>query len=326
MIFALIITFIVSHPGPAEHFAAFARELEDRNLDCTLIARDTALKKLENSGLNVIQFSEEALQAAAKSQLIFLEVCDVRMAELPRKLGKERCVAYYDNPEKEVPGGYKDNAKKVIEAAGRVIYAIEDLGYYPVEKVEEFRKMRISQAERKEAFFRDQGIKNPEGKKAIVFFGSANSAYYEGAFPRLLEILEKVQGHLPNHLFILQRHPRSSIEAGSKLPSGVIVTDDKFAFDDAVALADVALYYQTSAAPQFVLAGIPTLQVAHEVNADLLIRNRVCQVATTPEEFIDCISQVSVSDPEKVSGLLGIRSDWKERLYKTVQQLLTVEQ
>lgn len=103
---ATMITFIVSHPGPAEHFAVFAEELGKKSLECTLIARDVAWDNLKNTRLNAVE---------------------------------------------------------------RVIYAIEDLGYYPIEKVEQFQSLRTTQVERKNAFFQAHGIENPKGKKAVSF-------------------------------------------------------------------------------------------------------------------------------------------------------------
>jgi hypothetical protein len=64
-------------------------------------------------------------------------------------------LAYYDNPEPYVPGGYSETAAKVMQLAHRTLFANANLadqphkqkgiGYYPTEEAETLRRLRKSQ-------------------------------------------------------------------------------------------------------------------------------------------------------------------------------------
>ncbi len=57
-------------------------------------------------------------------------------------------------------------------------------------------------------------------------------------------------------------------------------------------MADAAFYYQTSMGPQFVLAGIPTVQIAHETYQDILVKNKLSPSVTDVEQFLDVLDEI----------------------------------
>ena len=102
----------------------------------------------------------------------------------------------------------------------------------------------------------------------------------------------------------------------------IILSD--FSSEEAQIIADGALYYQTSMGPQFVLAGIPTLQVGHETFEDILVRSRLCLSVTTVDEFISVINDLSdqqnTISQELILEGLGIKSNWLEIMEKVLNQ------
>ena len=87
--------------------------------------------------------------------------------------------------------------------------------------------------------------------------------------------------------------------------------------DDAQIVADAALYYQTSMGPLFALANIPAIQVGHDIYADILVRNNLCQTATTAADFAFALSKLEEHTPVDRAIILdglGISADWFERL------------
>jgi formylmethanofuran dehydrogenase subunit E-like metal-binding protein len=85
--------------------------------------------------------------------------------------------------------------------------------------------------------------------------------------------------------------------------------------DDIQVVTDVALYHQTSMAPQLVLAGIRTIQVDYEKSEDFLVVNHLCPSVTTALEFMDALAHAnqSVQTEEQyklITESLGIKEDW----------------
>ncbi len=89
--------------------------------------------------------------------------------------------------------------------------------------------------------------------------------------------------------------------------------------DEAQIVADAMLYYQTSMGPQFVLAGIPTVQIGHNTYEDILVKNGLCPSVTDAVGFLNALTRLQKS-AEKKSGHeaiyqgLGITSCWANQL------------
>ena len=89
--------------------------------------------------------------------------------------------------------------------------------------------------------------------------------------------------------------------------------------EEAMIAADYAIYYQTSLAAQFILAGIPTIQAGHNTYEDLLIRNHLCESVTTAEELQAALEKAKVPNEQKLLEDLGVRSNWPELLEQALQ-------
>lgn len=263
---------------------------------------------------------------------------------------------YYDNPEPFVPGGYSKTASKVIQLAQKVLFAnsnfthgqiYEDpdkqieipfenrigLGYYPIDQAERIAKKRASsQQQFREQFFSKHSLKDL-GQKILVYAGGNNDEYFSKAFPAFLRILDEAVQHtdLSNLIILLQQHPGAKgsnfdahlmkkwIDQQNQRKNAPQLILSELNSGDAQVMADTMLYYQTSMGPQFVLAGIPTIQVGHQVYEDILVKNRLCLTATNAEQLLNAFThlqtnQVTVLNHEVISRGLGICSDWAVRL------------
>lgn len=269
-------------------------------------------------------------------------------AALKRFAPHARRFTYYDNPEPYVPGGYSSVASRVMKAsecpilfananlACEIIYqepgkAIDfgnqdriGIGYYPIEAAEKIAQRRaVEQTAKRQEFFVRHRIKD-ERQKVLVYFGGNNTEYFEKAFPAFLSLLE--QADLSHYVVVFQQHPSakaqnldlSMVESWMQqnrtaAAPRVVVSDINS--DEAQIIADVAMYYQTSMGPQFVLAGIPTIQVGHETFEDLLVKRDLCASVTDVEHLLKALHQLRVDiDPDIIYQGLGIKPDWLQRL------------
>ncbi|MEK7339170.1 MAG: hypothetical protein AABZ92_00465, partial [Verrucomicrobiota bacterium] len=259
--------------------------------------------------------------------------------------------AYYDNPESFVPGGYSSTAAKVMKLAQGVFFANAHLakdkiyselgkeidltgkerigiGYYPVSQAGVVAKKRETEHEAKRAEFLKKLDIEDTGQKVCVYFGGNNEEYFERAFPAFLSFLKAEDLNLENVVIVVHQHPGAKkenldvqkldacLKNFSDKPK-VIVSD--FSSDDAQVLADVALYYQTSMAPQFILSGIPTVQVGHERYEDILVRNHLASTATNSEEFVHHLKDMKEQPKEAIFKGLGYEEKWPENLKKAIQ-------
>lgn len=266
-------------------------------------------------------------------------------------------LTYYDNPEPYVPGGYSNVAGEVMFAAQKVLFANANLqessiyqepnkeiklsenarvgvGYYPIAQADKLTIRRKEEHDKLRAQFLAKHGLEDRGQKVLVYFGGNNEEYFTKAFPAFLKFLSK--GNLSNIVIVLQQHPgaksqnrdRYQVESwvkeyGKAANSPRVVVSDE-ATDQMQVVADGALYYQTSMGPLFALAGIPTIQVAHETYSDILVRNGLCPSVTNPTDFITAIAAIK---PVEVSEMqrrtiykgLGIREDWFELFKQALQ-------
>ena len=369
------ISLVVCHGGPATHFATFAESLRDEGYTVQVYASGPALDKLREYKIDgVIPFSadklsrEDELKLAAQiakicstASVVLTDVGHLFDISLQKALEKEAPqvlrLAYYDNPESYVPGGYSSTAADVMLAAQKVLFANANLvevplyrepdraidlpkerrvalGYYQTELAEKIAKCReTKQGALREKFFTQQGLKD-DGQKIWVYFGGNNEEYFTKAFPALLQFLtegERKEG-LSNYIIILQQHPgaRRENRDGEQLKEWIEqenrqlkIFKSNWTTDDMQVIADGGLYYQTSMGPQFILAGIPMVQVGHNTYEDILVKNNLCPSVTNSSAFLSATAKIertpqTKEQKEALFKSLGIRADW----LNTFEQLI----
>ncbi len=352
------VCFIACHGGPADHFSTFAESLPRVEVH----ASGPALKKFQERGIevkhsfsieNISSQEEDALaeqiaKACAAASVVITDVghhFDIKIQKALAQYAVQTIrLAYYDNPEPYVPGGYSAVAAEVMMASQGVLFANSNLakttvlkdsstpldfgdlkkvgiGYYPVHQAEKMAKRRASEhAKMREQLFLKHGVID-QGQKVLVYFGGNNDEYFTKAFPTFLSFLTP---DLSEFVILVQQHPGAKAKniegkllAKVELKAPKIILSD-LSSDEAQIVADAALYYQTSMGPQFVLAGIPTLQVGHETYHDILVRNHLSPSVTSAEELkptvIRTLEQFSTPQQKVILEGLGIRSDWLETL------------
>ena len=270
-------------------------------------------------------------------------------------------LAYYDNPESYVPGGYSEAAAKVMLAANGVLFANSNLanasifskpenkidfgscknigiGFYPINQAKIIAEKRTTNklSMRNKLFFKND-LKDVD-QKILVYFGGNNEEYFSKALPAFFFFLERgmEQSDFTNLVIVIQQHPGAKtknvdgiitsewIEKYSKNNKAPKIILSDFSSDDAQIIADGAFYYQTSMGPQFVLAGIPTVQVGHKTFEDILVRTRLTSSVTTVDEFISVIN--SLSDQQKkisqevIFEGLGIKPNWLEIMENAIKE------
>jgi hypothetical protein len=269
-------------------------------------------------------------------------------------------LAYYDNPEPYVPGGYSDVAAGVMQAAQGILFSNSNLtqasifqapdkvinfgsrkkvgiGYYPINQAENIAKLRTEENPiLRQALLQKNGIAD-KGQKVLVYFGGNNEEYFLKAVTAFLSFLEEGmrQSDFTNLVIVLQQHPGAKAknidrclfeEWANKYretPQAprIIISDSNS--DDAQTVADGALYYQTSMGPQFVLAGITTIQIGHETYEDILVRNGLSRSVTSVNLFIEVIADLNQQKKEVQRNVilerLGIKQDWLQTLEAAIK-------
>lgn len=269
-----------------------------------------------------------------------------------------RRYAYYDNPEPFVPGGYSVIAAEVMSIAQRVLFANANLakekifsilgeaidldeskrigiGYYPVQNAEKIAKNRGSSHKKKlrEEFFNKVGIID-RGQKLLVYFGGNNEEYFQRAFPSFIDILHQAvqKRDLSNFCIVFQQHPAAKFKNrdGEYLEKKEVFKDpypsnfvaiSPLSTEDVQVIADAAMYYQTSMGPQFLLAGLPVVQIGHEKYSDVLTKNQLCSSVTDARGFLNVLDKLDqLSDNKnathKIYQGLGIDPNWSQNLLK----------
>ncbi|HEX4839509.1 MAG TPA: hypothetical protein VFU89_03600 [Rhabdochlamydiaceae bacterium] len=366
---AAAIGFIVCHGGPADHFATFADHLSQDGEEIEIYASGPALKKMQERGIAVqVPFSVDQLspeeedtladQIAEKCSTAKVVVIDVGhpfdikvQKALALRAPKVLRIAYYDNPEPYVPGGYSSVAADVMQSAQKILFANSNLtqssifhspgkeidlrnqkrvgvGYYPIHQAEKIAQRRIEEKPAlRQTLLQKNGLID-KGQKILVYFGGNNEEYFLKALPAFLSLLEQgmEQSDFTNLVIVFQQHPgakaknidRHLVEewTSKHLTPKIIVSDCNS--DDAQTVADGALYYQTSMGPQLVLAGIPTFQIGHETYEDILVRNKLIPSVTNVDQLIDSIDRLNQTKKEVPRGIilegLGIKEDWLQTL------------
>ena len=335
------VCFLACHGGPADHFATFHENLIKEGIDSCVYATGPALDKFKSRKVGVTgefqvsspeeedkkanEIARSILSTGAK--LVITDVGHPFSAKIQKALAVQapnvERMAYYDNPEAYVPGGYSQTASEVMSIAKGVIFANANLssdlvfrapgeqinfgekkkfglGYYPVEQALKLKEQRECFRTVQAKMFKNNNVT----KTTLVYFGGNNEEYFSKAFPAFLSYLtEAMNNNIDlSHLIIrIQQHPgakdkkienlkihewqEQNLQNLYKMVPKFIISSQTS--DEAQVVADAALYYQTSMGPQFCLAGIPTVQIAHEKYEDILVKNGLCQTVTNGAELVD---------------------------------------
>lgn len=347
---AVLVSFITCHGGPADHFASFAECLIEEGYEVELYASGPAFKTFEARNITATYFDAESSSNAtqiakrcSKSAVVITDAghpFDIPLQEALSKEAPETLrIAYYDNPEPFVPGGYSKTASNVMALAQKTLFAnanlaketlYEDLtteidlpfekriglGYYPISRAEKIAEKRTPK------------------KNLLVYFGGNNEEYFEKAFPSFLRTVSEACKivNLSKFEIVLQQHPGAKAKNidgmqleewikkhadNSKAPR---VSLSEKSSEEILLLAETALYYQTSMGPLFALAGISTIQVGHKTYEDLLIKSGLCRSATNSFDFIDALEErKSPSDAAILFEKLGINKEWFKALKDALQ-------
>ncbi|CAF3642188.1 unnamed protein product [Rotaria sp. Silwood1] len=264
---------------------------------------------------------------------------------------------YYDNPEPYVPGGYSIKTEETIKASQYILFAnmnlakidsiiyslpeksidltnktVQGIGYYPVVEVEKLLQQRELERDTLRIQNNWTNIKH-----LFVYFGGNNDVYFDQAFPTFLSNLSQIDKNIiQDVLFVLHQHPAAKKQNRDGLLfqewlsknnhiQGILSTLKTS--DQAQIIADAALYYQTSMAPQFVLLGLPTMQVGHEIYHDILVKFNLCYTATNTIELAVGLTSMKersyssnkIQQPkELIYNAIGYTSDWPKNLHRVI--------
>ena len=249
-------------------------------------------------------------------------------------------LAYYDNPEAYVPG-YSQTAAKVMATAEKVLFANANLateelyispgsplslpqekrlpiGYYPLESASNLQKARKQQQREIRKQFLERHHMQETGQKILVYFGSNSEAYFNQALPAFLRILQEAHLKASQYLILLQQHPGAKEQnIDGKMAKGMPLIISDLRSEEVQVLSDAALYYQTSMGPQFAIAGIPTIQIGHEIYPDILVRNKIAPSITTTDAFKSALQELDTqkqTDEKKLFDDLGVMKNWADQL------------
>ncbi len=373
------VCFVASHGGPAAHFAVFSKTLDPTKYEVSLLGTGQGLAKFQElqvtakemnpTGLNIekdgVQLARQVANICVHADIVVTDVGHPFSKDLQEALKDLKSqfsfkhLAYYDNPESLVPGGYSKVAAQVMRASNGILFSNSNLvreplyedkqvlldlkdkplfgiGYYPVEQAEKIRQKRLDQHDDlRSNFLRNHGIAD-QGQKILIYFGGNNSEYFDKALPRFLDIVKETSQHadFSNTIVVIQQHPGAKAKNEEQrllnekkiLGNSVIISN--FSTDDAVVLADAALYYQTSMGPQFVLAGLPVIQIGHETYEDVLVKNHLCPSVTHASSFLTTLDyifkqphQYSIQREQQIWAGLGINKKWKEILQNSLDKI-----
>jgi hypothetical protein len=375
---AAAVCLVACHGGPADHFATFAESLPKNVGKIEIYASGPALKKFQERGIEVkVPFSiekissdeedllaEQIAKACSTAMVVITDVghaFDIKVQKaIARQATHVARLAYYDNPEAYVPGGYSGVAAEVMLAADGILFANSNLtkttlfqepgkeidfgsrkkigiGYYPISQAERIAQRRATdQLEMRQTLFSKNNLADT-GQKVLVYFGGNNDEYFSKALPAFLSLLEEgmKRSDFTNLVFVIQQHPGAKsknldgnlvlewISKHSETAQAPKIIISDFSSDDAQIIADGALYYQTSMGPQFVLAGIPTIQVGHETFQDILVRNQLSPSVTDVGQFVSVIDDLAHQKKDIPRDVilkgLGIKADWLQTLEATIK-------
>jgi hypothetical protein len=155
------ICFITCHAGPAEHFAAFADELS-KDHTVQIWAGPATLSKFKDHTLNRfeeldIASAKRIADACQNATYVISDLghpFDILLQKaLSEFAPKVKRFCYYDHPEFDVPGNYKEIANQVMRLSQHVLIAnaeiaskeSEGIGYYPISKARKINGLRLDE-------------------------------------------------------------------------------------------------------------------------------------------------------------------------------------
>ncbi len=333
--------FITLHSLPAEHFVCFEKILQGHSIPTFTIFGDVAKRALKGKApfydLDLLDqtdmelFAEEIAIICECAQTICVAIGHASSGYILKAIqemyaGSKRVIVYYDNPETAVPGGYSEVAESAILLGKpkEILFANKNLacesigicrglegvkriglGFYSLEQVEMLKMMR----------------KDREKSRVFIYLGGSetNTEYMDKAFPAFVKMIQKMSFEEEEATLYFRGHPRSSgrdfaqLEAIFKKGLTVLLSPNDLL--ESLALADYALYYQTSLSPLLVLAGVNPIQVGHEVYHETLVDKGIISVANTFEELEKIVSTpFFLPSEEVVYDAIGYDPKWKETL------------
>lgn len=337
---AAIVYFFCCHGAAAPHFATFSDVLKNEGIETHIVATGEAAKYLSKAKVAY----EERLDIPQDCNLLITDGGSSASEAIQKKTQAKsphvKRAVYYENPESFVPGGYSEAMSKVIPIASYVLFANANLATDPTFPIDLAQKnvvgLGYSNLPQEVDLLRDKKKQNPRqlffqehgicdhGQKIVVYVGGANEVYYESAFPHFLKLIENT--NRSDYLFVFQQHGRAAREGNRDrafIQAKHPIVCSKWNFDDALSVADAVLYFQTSAAMKFVLAGIPTYQVAKEPYNDFLIRGGISLCALDQAELFSLLERPWKSvDASVVYKGLGFDPNWKKTFVNFVKECI----
>ncbi len=357
----LAVCLICSHPGPALLLSDFATCLEQNGIRTKVLSGDVAYETLVKGGRKTDPFpdnqshsdlkelAQKVARAASSSKCVIIDVGHPLSTRVLRILSTDFPdiirVAFYDNGQSLVEGGYSELTAPALRLSQIILFANKNLEDAPIYSAKDqpidlshqrrigigssslpsemprLKKLKETQSPENRAAFLAKLAIPDRGQKIVVYLGGANEVYEKEAFPHFLNLLNEIDQD--GITFVLQPHPRGkkpNLE-GTKL---LYSTAD---FDLALLAADQLFYHQTSANLKFLLLGTPTSQIgAKKETNDLLVAGGFIESLTTKEELLRALGKSHHPiDPEtetRAYAAFGIDPNWEEVLLKTVRPLL----
>ena len=305
--------------------------------------------------ISTAQEIQNTAKLLEKHDRIIADISIPQWAEVFRQIKNQTDkIVYYDNPERFVSTAYSNLAQQMVLVSDTILFSNKNcvregilngekrkislshknlvgLGFYPQNISSEIMQFTKEQklAFRKELF----SVNNLEdkGQQILVIAGGASEEYDKTFLSFMVltkNILQEGHNELNHYLFVLQQHPRS-LQQGNKdglcfqtytaspnnpknLVKGVI---SHLKTPQALSIADVVVYQQTSMAPEFILGGAPkVIQITHDFpNKDMLVHAGIA-VVKTEEELLAALNQECIVSKKQIRAKLGIDKNWKENL------------
>ncbi|MBS0614998.1 MAG: hypothetical protein JSR58_00410 [Verrucomicrobia bacterium] len=363
------LTIICLHPGPAGHFADFTKVLDKEKISYQVVAAEKGAEELKKRQISFIEFkrdvllkdlppteaaaaAEKILKLTAGSQKILLDVGNPFAATILQNLKNTtvETIAYYDNPESLVEGGYSESVSLVLPKVQKVFFANKNLastpifihknqpisytahpygiGYCDMADVENIARLH------------GQHKTSPQ-EKVLVYVGGANDKYYTAGITTFLKLLtEASQKHDLSRFHVIFRQHGRALQEGNidgkliqewkknapNMAPRLTFSDTKESFNEAIAKADVLAYFQTSASPKFVLAGIPVMQISSEKMEDAAVDTGACPRVEDAEVFLAELIRLSESKDypqetkDKIRAKIGYDTAWAQNFVQALNK------
>ena len=363
MVFATAVCFIVCHAGPADHFAAYAEVLQKNEISCTIYASGPALDLLKKKGVEIIPFdslsegaAKQLAERCARFQVILTDVGHDFATEVQEAF-QGRAIAYYDNPEAFVAGGYSEKAAEAMRKARCVFFANKrfskepifanlseeillssrkGIGFYPRSLGESILHARKEQrgALRNKLFAFLNTL--DQGQTLFAYLGGNNTTYFETAWPQFLRALQEAQKvqDLSSILILLQQHPGAKekgldwIQAQNlpKTEGSAQILLSFLTTPELLTVADAVIYAQTSLGPQFAYAEIPTIQMMDPPYQDVLVTHQLCSTATSGDTLLKALNEIiqgtwRAPDLSALDQAIGFDPEWEKHLVDAVREV-----